>query len=147
VTQILAFTTNMESAGDVVDKNLMTLASRRLKQGLAFSREGAGELARMMDRLIDNLRAAAALFMTSDERAARLLASEKETFRDMETEATRTHFERLRAGRLETAETGALHLDVLRDLSRINSHLVAAAAYPVLEAQGKLLPSRLRMED
>jgi len=34
---------------------------------------------------------------------------------------------------------------VLRDLKRINAH-IAAAAYPVLEKLGELLPSRLRRE-
>jgi phosphate:Na+ symporter len=38
-----------------------------------------------------------------------------------------------------------LHLDVLRDLKRINAH-IAAAAYPVLEKLGELLPSRLRRD-
>jgi phosphate:Na+ symporter len=38
-----------------------------------------------------------------------------------------------------------LHLDVLRDLKRINAHLTAAAD-PVLDRIGELLPSRLRQE-
>jgi phosphate:Na+ symporter len=38
----------------------------------------------------------------------------------------------------------SLHLELLRDLKRVNSHLVAAAAYPVLEGTGALLPTRLR---
>lgn len=57
------------------------------------------------------------------------------------------HFERLRAGHTQTAETSALHLDILRDLARVNAHLVAAAAYPVLEGRGELLPSRLRQAE
>ena len=84
------------------------------------------------------------MFVTEDVRAARLLAAEKEAFRDVEAQATAAHFERLRAGRIETAETSSLHLDVLRDLKRVNAHLVAAAAYPVLEGRGELLSSRLR---
>jgi phosphate:Na+ symporter len=43
-------------------------------------------------------------------------------------------------------ETSALHLDALRDLKNVNTHLVAAAAYPVLENMGELLRSRLRQE-
>jgi phosphate:Na+ symporter len=147
VTEILAFATNMEQAGDIVDKNLLGVATRKLKRGLAFSKEGAAELLAMIDRLTANLRATASLFMTEDERAARLLASEKEAFRSIEATATASHFERLRAGRIETAETSSLHLDALRDLKRINAHLVAAAAYPVLEGKGELLPSRLRQDD
>ncbi|MBV9812973.1 MAG: Na/Pi cotransporter family protein [Acetobacteraceae bacterium] len=144
VTDILAFATNLEHAGDVVDKNLLGLTARKIKRGLVFSREGQGELVAIVDRLLANLRTAATVFMTDDVRAARLLASEKEAFRDIEAQATTAHFARLREGRIDTAETSALHLDILRDLARVNTHLVAAAAYPVLEGRGELLPSRLR---
>ena len=37
------------------------------------------------------------------------------------------------------------HLNLLRDLKRINAH-VASAAYPILEKRGELLSSRLRQE-
>ena len=92
VTEILAFATNMEQAGDIVDKNLLGMATKKLKRGLAFSREGKAELLTMIDRLTANLRAAAALFMTEDERAARLLASEKETFRNISLATDRCGF-------------------------------------------------------
>jgi phosphate:Na+ symporter len=145
--QILAFATNLEHAGDVVDKNLAALASKRLRRGLAFSKEGQAELIGMLERLMTNLRTAVSVFMTEDVRAARLLAGEKEGFRDMEAAATQAHFVRLREGRLETTETSTLHLDVVRDLKRVNAHLVEAAAYPVLKGQGDLLPTRLRPDE
>jgi phosphate:Na+ symporter len=142
--QIPTFVTNMEHAGDVIDKNLASLAAKRVKRELTFSPEGQAEITAMMDRLIVNLHTAAAVFMNSDPRAARVLAGEKEVFRDMEAAATRTHLDRLRQGRRETAETSALHLDMLRDLKQLNAHLVQAAAYPLLETEGELLPTRLR---
>jgi phosphate:Na+ symporter len=145
--QILAFTTNMEQAGDLIDKNLLGIVSKQMKRGLAFSKEGQRELLQMIDRLLGNVRLAASLFVSEDERAARLLAAEKEVFRVMETEATAAHFTRLRSGRPETAETSSLHLDAIRDLKQVNAHLVAAAAYPVLEGKGELLTSRLRQDD
>ncbi len=37
-------------------------------------------------------------------------------------------------------------LDLLREISRVNGYLVAAAAYPLLESQGELLSSRLRLD-
>jgi phosphate:Na+ symporter len=83
--------------------------------------------------------------LTDDVRAARGLLGEKEVFRDLETRATEAHFARIRAGRMESVETSSLHLDMLRDLKRINAH-VAAAAYPVLEKRGELLSSRLRQD-
>jgi phosphate:Na+ symporter len=147
VTEILTFATNLEHAGDVVERNLLGLATKKAKRGLAFPAPVQAELLALIDRLIADLRAAASLFVTGDKRAARLLAAEKEAFRDMEAQATAAHFERLRAGRLDTSETSSLHLDLIRDFKRVGAHLVAAAAYPVLEGKGELLPSRLRQAD
>ena len=147
VEEILIFAHNLEHAGDVVANNLMTLASKQLKRGLSFSAEDRADVLGMLDRLVANVQSAGAVFMTDDLRAARLLAAEKEAFRDIEAAATQAHFDRLRAGGSGVAETSALHLDVLRDLKQVNAHLVAAAAYPVLKNQGGLLSSRLRLED
>ncbi|MEX3935152.1 Na/Pi cotransporter family protein [Paraburkholderia phymatum] len=141
--EILTFAINIEQAGDVVDRNLLPHATKRVKRGLAFSKEGEAELLAMLDRLMANLRTAASLFMTEDPGTARMLADEKVAFREAETTVTASHFERLRSGRIDTAQTSALHLDLLRDLKLINSHIVAAAAYPVLERTGALLPSRI----
>lgn len=143
VTEILTFVTNIEQAGDIIDRNLLGLASKRMKRGLAFSRKGKQELLELADSLIANTQQAASLFMTGDARAARMLADEKEAFRQSEDIGTQAHFERLRSGQIEATETSALHLDLLRDMKQVNSHLVAAAAYPVLERHQALLPSRV----
>ncbi len=145
LAEILTFTTNIEHAGDCIARGLITLANKRLRRGLAFSVEGQAEIRAMFERLDGNLRTAAGVFMTDDARAARRLLAEEEVFRDLETRATEAHFARIRAGRVESRETSALHLDVLRDLKRINAHLTAAADL-VLDRAGELLPSRLRQE-
>ena len=137
--EILAFSMNLEQAGDVVEQNFLPHVAKRFNRGLAFSKEAEGELRGMMDRLVANLRVATAIFL----RAARLLTDEKPAFRDAETAATRSHFERLRAGGADTVEASTIRLDLLRDMKLINSHIVAAAAYPILEREGKLLPSRI----
>ena len=71
------------------------------------------------------------------------MANEKVQVRDAERAASENHFARLREGRPESIETSSLHLDVLRDLKRIHSH-ICSVAYPVLEAAGELQPSRLK---
>jgi phosphate:Na+ symporter len=143
---IMTFSTNMEQAGDVIDRGLLDIATKQVKRGLAFSPEGKTELLSMVQRLEANIRAAASVFVTEDPRGARMLAAEKEIFRQLEQDATYAHFERLRSRRIDSAETSSLHLDAVRDLKLINAHLVAAAAYPVLAGQGQLMPSRLRAE-
>lgn len=143
VSDVLTFTINLEHVGDIVDRNLMEAASKKIRRKLRFSTEGAAEIAVMLERLSETQRLAAAVFVSGDIRSARALMHEKEVIRDLETSATEAHFARLRAGRTESVETSALHLDILRDLRRINAHLVAAA-YPVLDQSGELLPSRLK---
>ena len=49
----------------------------------------------------------------------------------------------MRVGRAATLETSAIHLDILRDLKRVNAH-VASVAYPILEELGMLEESRLK---
>jgi len=143
--EILAFTTNLEHAGDIVEKSLMALAAKRIKRGVSFSEISRQEIREMMDRLIGNARAAAAVFMTEDPRAARQLLGEKEIFRELELRTTEEYFGRARTSRAETIEMGKLLLDIVRDLKRVNAHL-AAAAYPVLEGRGELLSSRLKQD-
>jgi phosphate:Na+ symporter len=46
---------------------------------------------------------------------------------------------------VESIETSALHLDIVRDLKRIAAH-IASVAYPVLDKNG-LLRSRIAAQD
>ena len=92
LSQVLVFATNLEAAGDVVDRDVMGHAAKRLKRGTPLADGERAEARRLLDRLAATVRAAAAVFMTEDARAARQLAAEKEAFRDLETAATRAHF-------------------------------------------------------
>jgi phosphate:Na+ symporter len=82
--------------------------------------------------------------MSGDVRVARQLIAEKATLRTAELTAAESHLQRLRERRPESIESSSLHLDVLRDLKRIHSH-ICSVAYPVLEREGALQPSRLRV--
>ncbi len=141
--QILVFAMNMEQAGDVIDRNLLPHATKRLKRGLLPDADNEAELVEMMDRLIVNTRTAASLFVTQDARTARSLAEEKLAFRRAEAHATTSHFAHMRDGFSAASQSSALHLDLIRDMKLVNSHIVAAAAYPVLDRVGELLPTRL----
>ncbi len=140
--QILVFAMNIEQAGDVIDRNLLPHVAKLLKRGLIG---GAGDaaLAALIDRLVRNLRTAASLFMTENPQVARQLTEEKIVFRQVEREAATAHFEMMRADRAHLGMQSGLHLDLLRDTKLINSLIVGAAAYPVLDSAGELLPTRL----
>jgi phosphate:Na+ symporter len=141
--EVITFTTNLEHVGDIIDKNLMELAAKKIKNRYAFSPEGLDEIRRFHGRVMDNMRLAFNVFATRDVTLARRLLAEKATTRAAELAAADSHFGRLREGRLESIETSAIHLDVMRDLKRINGHLTSVA-YPILEFAGELRDSRLR---
>jgi phosphate:Na+ symporter len=138
--EIVSFTINLEHIGDIIDKNLCELATKKIKGRYQFSAEGAAELSAFHKRVCESLQQAFGVFMTGDVEAARKLLREKAELRTAELAAADRHFERLREGRPESLETTSLHLDVLSDLKRIHSH-ICSVAYPVLEAAGDL-PAR-----
>jgi phosphate:Na+ symporter len=121
----------------------MELAAKKIKHRYAFSREGFEDLREFHSRVMDNMRLAFNVFATRDIALARRLLAEKTALRTAELAAADSHYARLREGRVESLETSAIHLDVIRDLKRINSHLTSVA-YPILEAAGELRDSRLR---
>ncbi len=141
--EILTFVTNLEHAGDIIDKNLMELAAKKIKNRYAFSAEGTAELRAFHARVLDNLRLALNVFTTRDITLARRLVAEKTAMREAEARAADSHYARLREGRPESIETSSIHMDVIRDLKRINGHLTTVA-YPILEAAGELAETRLR---
>jgi phosphate:Na+ symporter len=141
-TEIITFTTNLEHIGDIIDKNLMELAQKKIKNQSRFSADGEAELVRFHARVAENLKLALGAFMSGDVKIARQLLDEKVRVRDAERAAAESHFARLREGRADSIASSALHLDVLRDLKRIHSH-ICAVAYPILESAGQLRPTRL----
>ena len=84
--------------------------------------------------------------MSGNVEDARRLIREKAELRNAEVAAAERHFERLREARTETMETTSIHLDVLRDLKRIHSH-ICSAAYPVLEAAGEMAAAGVAESD
>jgi phosphate:Na+ symporter len=141
--EIISFSINLEHVGDIIDKNLMELAAKKMKRKVVFSAEGAAELQSFHQEVVDNLKLAFSVFMSGDVKIARLLVNEKATLRAAEFAAAESHLARLRDGRPESIESSSLHLDILRDLKRIHSH-ICSVAYAVLERAGELQVSRLK---
>jgi phosphate:Na+ symporter len=101
------------------------------------------EIAELHRRLIDNLRLGMSVFLNGTVRDAQRLLEEKTRFRDLERAYAATHLERLSVNTLPSIETSSLHLDLISDLKRINSH-ICSIAYPILDSAGVLAPNRLR---
>ncbi|MET0743499.1 MAG: PhoU domain-containing protein, partial [Microvirga sp.] len=141
LSDILAFAINLEHVGDIVDKNLMEIAAKRIKNHLRLPKDVLTDITSMHEKLLDHLQLAASILMFQDVASARRLVAEKEQFRDMERAITQRHLEQLRSGR-STGDTSAMQLDIVRDLKRIEAH-IAATGHSLLEQSGDLKPSRL----
>ena len=141
--EIVSFAINLEHVGDIIDKNLMDSATKKIRRGITFSKDGEAELVAFHQQVVDSLKVAVGIFMSGDLNVARQLIAAKAELRTTEFAAGERYLMRLREGTPETIESISLDLDILRDLKRIHSHL-CSAAYPVLERAGALRPSRLR---
>jgi phosphate:Na+ symporter len=131
--EIISFAINLEHIGDIIDKNLSELAAKKIKRRIEFSTDGGAELAAFHKRILASLRMSFSVFLSGDVNEARKLILEKANVRNAELAAAERHIDRLREGRPESIETTSLHLDVLRDLKRIHSH-ICSVAYPALES-------------
>jgi phosphate:Na+ symporter len=127
--EIMSFAINLEHIGDIIDKNLREIAIKKIKQNANFSSEGAVEIEALYQRVLNSLRLSLTVFVTGDTGAARQLLQEKSEIRLSERVATANHLSRLREGRLETLETMSMHVDALRDLKRIHSHICSVAYF------------------
>ncbi len=139
-TEIISYAINLEHIGDILEKNLNELISKKIRQQVWFSDEGFTEITQMYALTIENIRIAQGIFVSRDANLARRLLDSKAQVHDIERESSERHLQRLRDGLPETLQTSSLHLDVLRDLKRINAH-IRSVAYPVLEDMRDAAPS------
>jgi len=140
---VIDYAINLEHMGDIIEKGLCEQIRKKILNGFKFSDEGYDELKTLFDMTIENLRAAQSIFVTGDLSLARRLMEIKIDIRRLEKRSSGRHLERLRDGLMESLQTSSLHLDMLRDLKRINAHIVSVA-HPILDESGILGESRLR---
>jgi phosphate:Na+ symporter len=144
---IISFTINMEQVGDIVERVLLDIEDKKIKQGARpFSDAGMAEICELHARLVDNLRLAMSVFLNGSVRDAQKLLEEKARFRDLERAYATSHLVRLTDNTVQSIETSSLHIDLISDLKRINS-LICSIAYPILDSAGALAPNRLLPRD
>jgi len=140
---IVSFTINMEQVGDIIERILTDLEDKKIDKGRSFSDAGMQEICDLHARLLANLRLGMSVFLHGDLKCAQQLLAEKVLFRDLERSYADSHIARLTNNTQQSIETSSLHLDLISDLKRINSH-ICSIAYPILEQAGVLAKTRLK---
>ncbi|MEY2872740.1 MAG: hypothetical protein RLZZ373_111 [Pseudomonadota bacterium] len=142
-TEIVSFTINMEQIGDIIERVLQDIEDKKILPQRRFSDAGMAEVIHLHERLMSNLRLGMSVFLDGHPRDAQKLLEEKALFRELEHAYAANHLGRLKDNTAESIETSSLHLDLISDLKRINSH-ICSIAYPILEPAGALAQTRLR---
>jgi phosphate:Na+ symporter len=142
-TDIVSFTINMEQIGDIIERVLQDVEDKKIRKNRSLSDAGMAEIVHLHERLLANLRLGMSVFLDGHVRDAQKLLEEKARFRDLELAYASSHISRLRDNTAQSIETSSLHLDLISDLKRINSH-ICSIAYPILDSAGALTPTRIR---
>jgi phosphate:Na+ symporter len=143
---IVSFTINMEQVGDIVERIITDVEDKKIDKGRKFSDAGMAEICDLHARLVANLRLGLSVFLNGDLKSAQELLAQKVLFRDLERAYADSHLARLSDQSVDSIETSSLHLDLISDLKRINSH-ICSIAYPILEQAGVLAKTRLKEPD
>src|SRR6266540_3838165 len=130
-TALIFVIANLEEIGDVVEKNLMELAAKKIAGHHVFSQQGWAEIRELHAKVLENLELAMSALASSDATIAEKIIRHKSVVNVLERQLRQTHIRRLHEGLRETIDTSSIHLDLLANLKRANS-LVAGIAYAVL---------------
>ncbi len=127
----LRYLNELETIGDIIDKNISELVVKKARLHVDFTKEGWAELDDFHQKVSENLLIAETVFTTRDQKLAQSLMNHKDYIRTYERDLRDRHFARLKNRLEESHETSAIHLDLLTYLKRINSH-VTHVAYAVI---------------
>ena len=141
--ELILYISNLEHAGDVIQLNLADRIRAKAKESIAFTAEEQASLDELCQIIQDNIRLATGVISSSNVEGAKRLIAQKDAFRGLENKVLDEHFRLGGRGKDEALRRSALYVDMIRDLHRINSHIVSAG-YPIVEAAGLLRDSRLR---
>lgn len=115
----------LESIGDVIEKNIRVLIVKRIEKKLVFSEEGFHEIEHLVYKVNKSYRTLRDALENDDPRLAKSVIEshkkkEEEKYKEM-------HIERLHKGLAESIATSSVHLDLISYLARINNHIIYIA--------------------
>lgn len=129
----------LEHIGDIVSRNLVPLATKKLERGVDFSVEGFHDIIKLHERVSAALEQVLQAHGERKSEPAHIVLARKNEISDLAYQMRLNHLERLKRGLKESLETSSIHLDILSSLLQIYRHVVGMARVLVREdkSQGK----------
>jgi len=126
----------LESIGDIIDKNLMVLAKKMIKLELSFSDQGVKELTELHENVMNNINRMAKAFKDEDVELAKEIAG---IYSDVDEKKYQLlHIHRLHKWIKPSIDTSSVHLDIINYYARINDHVVYIANRIILLSKNSL---------
>lgn len=132
--QTLTFATNLEHIGDIVDHNLLPVVEQKVVNHKQFSKEGFNEIKALFDMVLQSIKLAQSVYISGDRDLALQMIDDKKAIKKAEVKTNKAHMRRITDKVPETLDTSNMHMDLTRDLRRINS-LITSVAYLLIEKE------------
>ncbi len=131
--RIMSFATNLEHSGDVVQHSMSKTISKKIASERNFSQDGWNEIEGFYGTVLENIKTAQSVFISHSIELSEDLIRSKKSLKSIELSSRRNHFERLTENNSDSIATSTVHIDLVRDLGRINSY-VTSIAYETLNS-------------
>jgi Na+/phosphate symporter len=122
---LLTFSNDLESIGDIIDKNLCDILQKQTAEGVWLPDAEYDALCELYERVMTRFNVAQSLLANRGGTQARAFLAGKEDLNEWCRLAQKHHYERLRHADAGSIAASAYFLDILDNFRRINSHLSA----------------------
>lgn len=139
---LLLFTTNIEHAGDILERNIIMLLKKKHNLHIEFGDYEKQAIEACMQGLFEVMPVSFQVMMSEDLDAASSLFQAKQQFNGMHQEYLDGQQQQAMEQQISPIAHG-LFTDMMRDIKRLHSHFTAIA-YPLLSRNGALHNSRWR---
>lgn len=122
---LVSITGDLEEICDVINKNILELAAKKISKARHFSLEGWKEIVEMHTKVLENFQLAISIFTTEDQGLAQQMLRHEKHMTYLEDKYRESHLLRLHKGLKETLKTSSIHLDLLSNFQRVNAKLTS----------------------
>ena len=142
---LLTFSNELESVGDIIDKNLCDTLRKQTAEGVWLPDEDYAALAELHDRVMARFNVAVGLLASRGGSQVKGFVSGKESLNEWCRQVQHAHYERLRTSDVRAVASSSYFLDVLNSFRRINSH-ITTIGYAFASPSARRRPRRTAAE-
>ena len=117
---MMSIVNDIESIGDIIEKNMIPLIAKKSALNTDFSNEGKEELDVFHTKICKQISRLNDAFSELNPEISRRIMLKEEKYSDLETEYRTRHLERIHEERKESIETHEIHMELMDLLKQIN---------------------------